>query len=418
MADRIKILIQKRISLKAQVTYLTNLLDKGRIDESNLKLRIARLTELFHAFEDFNDELEVLDPNDAHWVEFTNIQERFYSLASDIETRLNAANAADASERMSNTSNNETRSDNEGIVTATKRRRIKLPEAPLPTFDGKFENWLAFKNAFNSMIGSQADLSEIDKLHYLKSALTGEAGNKIKIFSIDGVDYKKAWELLERSYEVKRVLISKHLSALVNLPTLDKESTIGLTKLADDAQQHVASLLTLGVTVGQEMVVHLLESKLPRSTLDKWEITLDRDTFPDLEQMYEFIYKTAVCASRRERSKLAESDKYKGEPPIKRKKIDNTNRAFVAKVSRGCIICKNKQHPLYTCDRFRKLSVPERIEMIKDAKLCFNCLRSHRGIPCKFSNCTICQRRHNTLLHLDKQAIKPDASTSTTPQNK
>jgi len=41
----------------------------------------------------------------------------------------------------------------------------------MPTFDGKYENWLSFKNAFHSMIGSQTDLSEIDKLHYLKSAL-------------------------------------------------------------------------------------------------------------------------------------------------------------------------------------------------------------------------------------------------------
>jgi len=83
------------------------------------------------------------------------------------------------------------------------------------------------------MIGSQTDLTNIDKLHYLKSALISEASNKIKIFSIDGVNYAKAWEL-ERSYEVKRILITRYLSAIVNLPALNKESTDGLTRLADD----------------------------------------------------------------------------------------------------------------------------------------------------------------------------------------
>jgi len=39
----------------------------------------------------------------------------------------------------------------------------------------------------------------------------------MKIFEIDGINYSKAWELLERSYEVKRILISQHLSSLLNL---------------------------------------------------------------------------------------------------------------------------------------------------------------------------------------------------------
>jgi len=287
-----------------------------------------------------------------------------------------------------------------------------LPEAPLPTFDGRFENWLTFKNAFNSMISSQTDLTDIDKLHYLKSTLIGEAGNKIKIFSIDGINYIKAWELLERSYEVKRILITRHLSALINLPALDKETTEGLTKLADDAQQHVASLVTLGVSVGQEMIVHILETKMPKGTLDKWEASLARDAFPKLEDTYEFLYKTAVCASRRERPKVVESEKNKSEPPSKKRRFDPPNRAFITKAVHNCIVCKGKQYPLYSCDSFKLLPVTQRIETVKNAKLCYNCLRSHRGSPCKFSNCTVCQKRHNTLLHLDKQTNNQDSSNN------
>jgi len=67
-----------------------------------------------------------------------------------------------------------------------------LPEAPLPTFDGKFENWLSFKNAFHNMIASRSDVSDLDKLHYLKSALIGDTANKTKIFESDGINYAKA----------------------------------------------------------------------------------------------------------------------------------------------------------------------------------------------------------------------------------
>ncbi|KYQ57974.1 hypothetical protein ALC60_03024 [Trachymyrmex zeteki] len=361
MADKIKLLVQKRTLLKSQITTLANLLDKDKIDGKTLRLRITRLTELYHAFEEYSDELAVLDPSDVHHSEFSNIQERFYTLAGNVENKLSAANIANKDDGISS---DEIRIENTETATTFKKRRVKLPEAPLPTFDGKFENWLSFKNTFSSMIGAQTDLTDVDKLHYLKSALTDEAGNKIKIFAIDGVSYTKAWELLERSYEVKRILIMRHLAAMVNLPMLDKENTSDLTKLADDAQQHIAALNTLGVTIGQEMIVYLIESKLPKATLDKWQSTLVRDTFPKLEDLYEFVYKTAVCASIRERPISTETNKSKYEPPFKKRKFDASNRALVVKASRNCIACKGKRHPLYTCNVFKQLAVTERIDMV------------------------------------------------------
>ncbi|XP_071580875.1 uncharacterized protein [Temnothorax nylanderi] len=400
MSDRIKLLVQKRTSLKSQITNVNNLLDKGKVDNATLKLRIARLTELYQNFEELNDELVVLEPDEGHQDEFTHLEERFYSLAGKIENILDAAKNTNS---VAGGSNDETRNDNIGTVVSVKKRRIKLPEAPLPTFDGKYENWLSFKNAFRNMISSQTDLSDVDKLHYLKSALIDEATNKIRIFAIDGINYANAWELLERAYEVKRVLISRHLSLILNTPVLDKETTTGLSKLADDTQQHVASLAALDVTVGSEMIVHIIESKLPKVALDRWETSLDRDEFPKLDQMYEFLYKSAVCASRRERVRISDTEKGIGEPPSKRKRY-SSNQAFLINSSRNCIVCKTKKHPLYLCDTFKKLPVPKRIETVKNAKICYNCLRSHRDTPCKFSNCTICQKRHNTLLHYDKYA--------------
>jgi len=315
MADRVKILIQKRTSLKSQITNLSNALDKGKSDDVALKLRMKRLTELYHAFEDYNDELSVLDPDESHQNEFSNIQERFYTLAAKIESRFERETSVESVRQNGNN-----RIDDTDAVIPIKRRRIKLPEATLPTFDGRYESWLSFKNAFHNMIGSQTDLSNIDKLHYLKSALIGEAASKVRIFEVDGINYSKAWDVLERSYEVKRVLISRHLSSILNTLGLERETSSGLSRLADDTQQHVAALNTLGVSVGQEMIVHILETKLPKVTLEKWEITLDRDSFPSADQMYEFLYKTAVCASKRERTKSVEQERIRVETAIKSRK--------------------------------------------------------------------------------------------------
>ncbi|KYN03400.1 hypothetical protein ALC62_05792 [Cyphomyrmex costatus] len=296
--------------------------------------------------------------------------------------------------------NGEAQEDQTEDRMIVKSRRLELPEESLPTFDGSFENWLLFKNAFRNMVDSRTDLSDVDKLYCLKSALVGEAANKTKIFATDGIDYFKAWELLERSYEVKRILISLHLSLIMNMKTLEKETAAGLSKLANDAQKHVASLKALGVSVTPEIIVHILESKLPKTAIDRWEANLDRNEFPEPDQIYEFLYKSAMRASNAndQRSQIQRKRQVNHQKEGGR---FSSNRAFLLNASRSCIACKAKRHPLYMCDKFKKLPIPKRIELIKAAKVCYNCLRSHRDYPCKFSNCTICQKRHNTLLHLE-----------------
>ncbi|XP_070171311.1 uncharacterized protein [Polyergus mexicanus] len=372
MADQIKLLIQKRTSLKSQITSMTNLVERGRYDKTALKLRMTRVTELYHAYEEFNDELILLDPNDQHKDEFANVQERFYSLASMVEGIVNSTTSA----ANAGTSSNVTQPSGSGAAAITKRR-VKLPEASLPNFDGRYENWLSFKNTFLAMIDTQTDLSEVEKLQYLKSALKGEAANKIKILSVEGSNYLKAWELLKRSYE-----------------------------------QHVA-LAALGVNVGSEILVNVLESKLPRNTAEKWEETLDRDEFPKIDDLYEFLYRTAVRVSKRVRE-TSKRDDDKFVPPFKKGRM--SNKAFIVDVTNNCTACKNKQHPLFKCAKFKQLTVPKRIEFVRNAMLCYNCLRSHRGKACNYTNCTICQKRHNTLLHLHKNTAVPATTNATETQ--
>jgi hypothetical protein len=410
MADRIKFIIQKRTSLKSQITGLSNLIERERYDQDALRLRMIRVTELYHAFEDFNDELGLLDPKDSHTDEFANVQERYYSLAAAAAKIINPSTLT--SNAIVGPSSVATPHTGNAIVP---KRRIKLPETSLPNFNGRHEDWLSFKNSFSAMIDTRTDLCDVEKLQYLQSAVTGEAANKIKILTIEGANYVKAWDLLKRAYEDKRILISRHLTLLRNMPVLDKETSDGLSKLADDAQQHVASLSALGVSVSSEVLVNLIESKLPKNIADKWEETLIRDKFPEIDDLYEFIYRSAVRVSKRARIDTNKRDDSRDSVPAKRART--TAKIFMTGAIKNCVACKTKIHPLFKCEKFRQLDVPRRIELIKNAKLCYNCLRSHRGKICNYSSCTVCQKRHNSLLHLDKrpaEIIKSSVTDSKT----
>ena len=58
--------------------------------------------------------------------------------------------------------------------------------------------------------------------------------------------------------------------------------------LADESQQQVQSFATIGIEISPEIVVQIIEDKLHKNTLEKWEETLDRGEFPKLEDLIKF----------------------------------------------------------------------------------------------------------------------------------
>lgn len=253
------------------------------------------------------------------------------------------------------------------------------------------------------MIHDQQDLTNVEKLQYLKSIVTDEAANKIKHFPITDDNYVRAWKLLTSAYADKGLIISRHLILLLRLPVQEKESSVGLRRLADETQQHLESLKTLVVNISEEIVVQILEEKLHKLTAEKCEENSSRDSFPKLEEIIAFLYKTASRLSKREFEKSEQTDK--GHTIIstsgnqnKKHSRKQEKQAFVSQTRKGCLICK-EQHPIFKCKKFRSLSVPNRIKAIKDASLCLNCFRIHGEKPCNFGKCMICNESHNILLH-------------------
>ena len=61
---------------------------------------------------------------------------------------------------------------------------VKLPNIELPKFDGNYERWIPFRDLFESLIVSNNAFPNVQKLHYLRSALTGEAAKVISSLEI------------------------------------------------------------------------------------------------------------------------------------------------------------------------------------------------------------------------------------------
>ncbi|XP_071649486.1 uncharacterized protein [Temnothorax longispinosus] len=392
--SRLRYISQKRSTLKAQLTNLEKIIAEDRLDEANLKMRLKRITELFHAYEELHDELQLLEPADENLVELNDIQDRYYTVASKIETLTPAS--------TSHTVNLNATS----IPVDNNTRRIKLPVAELPKFDGNLEKWLSFKNTFVTMIDSRQDITDLQKFLYLKDSLRDDALNKITIYNVSEENYKNAWKLLNDSYERKRILIAKHLDAIIDLPAPDKATHKELMKLVDDMRQHVNMLASLGVHPDQHLLIRVIERALPINIRAKWEETLSLDISPTLEQLYKFVSETAfrifTLEQNASRSKSEIGNKRQNSKretsSFKIRKDDSGARALVTNTPSNCLFCKKEKHSVYKCPDFIKLSVPRRWDFIKKSKLCKNCLRAHTG-NCSWSHCKMCNKYHNTLLH-------------------
>ena len=85
----------------------------------------------------------------------------------------------------------------------------------------------------------------------------------------------------------------------------------------------------------------------------------------------------------------------KEEPPIKKIKVDNNSTI-------SCYVCKGP-HTVYEC--LKNKSMDEVEAVVKDKGLCINCFSNKHIYPnCKsHRRCKICRRKHNTLLHVDKE---------------
>ena len=80
----------------------------------------------------------------------------------------------------------------------------KLPKLDLAKFSGDYTKWLSFKSLFESIISSRAKITELVKLHYLKSCLEEEAADLVKDLPVVEDSFAIAWRMLETKFDNKR----------------------------------------------------------------------------------------------------------------------------------------------------------------------------------------------------------------------
>ncbi|XP_058449451.1 uncharacterized protein LOC131429391 [Malaya genurostris] len=353
---------------------------------NQVAVRIARLDDLWEKFEGVQEEIEVLEnETEVFSDQRMQFQNMYYELKAALiallpQQRVDQSNASTVANPPSSNP----------ILS------VKLPELRIPEFRGNPEEWIEFRDLFKSVIHTNVNLSGVQKMHYLRSSLKDEAARLIASFAITSDNYVLAWKTITDRYENVNFLVKQHMSAILKIPFVRKDSAASLAELADEFNRHVGILDKLEEPESHwnSFLVERLSSLLDDKSLLEWENSCKDEEVPQYSALLEFIHKRSRTLQK---CKVAGSvstgsaTKFKGKPFSSHVATEHVPK---------CPGCK-QSHILTQCEAFMRQTPNKRLEFVKTHRLCINCLRGgHLAKDCNSGLCRTCAKKHHTLLHL------------------
>lgn len=178
------------------------------------------------------------------------------------------------------------------LIAATHSSGSFLPKITLTNLAGDYTKWQSFSDLFISLVGSHPDLTNVEKMHYLRSTLSGDEAQLISSLPNSGASFVTAWEMLVSRFENKRALITAQLNRLLSPPSTDSKSAKSIQGLLNLSSKAINSLKQLGVPVHHWdiMLVHLMVRNLDHSSHEAWEIHFGSNReYPTLEELRTFL---------------------------------------------------------------------------------------------------------------------------------
>lgn len=106
----------------------------------------------------------------------------------------------------------------------------RLPEIPLPTFDGDFQMWPTFRDRLTAVVDSRPKLSTMDKMHYLIAVLKGAAAEAVQGIPVSADNYALVWSTLSSRFNRPRLVATSLVEKLLHTSTISQESLRSLNK--------------------------------------------------------------------------------------------------------------------------------------------------------------------------------------------
>ncbi|XP_025192847.1 uncharacterized protein LOC112592900 [Melanaphis sacchari] len=327
----------RRGQIKSQLTkFQAFLSDENSKNKTQLRLRKEKIEKLWEEFDNIQNHIEAKDTSEDQ----VNYRDTFVDMYFDL--------IAKAEDRLAPINDEIKEADKNCIIResnnlAQKSSYIKLKPIEIPIFNGSFEDWSAFQDMFRSLVHENEGLTKVQKFHYLKMSVSGEASKIIKNLETTEINYKSAWKIITDRYNNKRLLIQSHTKCIYELPYIRDESAEKLRQFTNTLNQHRQALQALDhdPDLWGALLLHVITSKLDSNTVRQWETLNAQNELPTIYKMISFLHERCQILEAVESSK----GKYEKTKPIPRKLHSYTTRLDQCK-ARKCNQCDKSHNSL------------------------------------------------------------------------
>ncbi|KOC58608.1 hypothetical protein WH47_05565 [Habropoda laboriosa] len=231
MEATLKQAIASRGQLKASFTRFKAYLDAFNHSSSitELQKRLEKITPIYEKFDALQCQIESSVEGTPSAEEHADVRDFFENTFFEL-----TASAEDIISRSQSQHAQSTQIPTPVSSIASTENRVKLPTIELPTFDGTYNNWVKFRDTFESLIHNNPNLSNIEKFHYLNSSVKGNAARTIQALGISELNYTLAWNQIKDRYEDLKTLKYHHVRSIYERPSISKESLTGLRHFIDN----------------------------------------------------------------------------------------------------------------------------------------------------------------------------------------
>lgn len=201
---------KKRTVLRSQATRLINECQQGMqgsLTHNEARVLHARLASIQKELDTINNEIEPLiseDDLEEEYAQVLEYKDRIVQCLARLEQQINGDPRQDSPDQTTATE----RTNDDGPQPATSQRiNAKLPRIELGKFSGRRHEWQPFWELFEQMVDKNEDLSTLDKFHYLKTSLTGDAAAMLTGLPATSRCYTEATQFLKQRFGNEELLI-------------------------------------------------------------------------------------------------------------------------------------------------------------------------------------------------------------------
>ena len=267
---------------------------------------------------------------------------------------------------------------------------VKVEKMKLPRFEGQIRTYAKFKADFNKYI--VPNIKCTDSSAYVLRTCLGESVKNAIMNIHDNID--EIWKRLDERYGDPSRVADMVVNDIRRLRYIKEGDNKAFIVLVETIERGYRDLVLLGIEmeISNTGTVSIVEEKLPKDIRREWpnEVNKEgskvdlRNKFPSL--MHFLLEQRKIIEY--EFSDLRSIEIYKSKVHlINDENEDREEDGAVLQVSsynQKCLVHENSSsHTTEECRNFMGMDVRTRIQLVRDRKGCWSCLKSgHRSAEC------------------------------------